>query len=148
MSLPYPILGVELIEKNLAFFHWGFCSVLWPITDLVKFYLMRCNQNTRISKVKTSSKTGVCYKMHCSWWFYRLLVVNSCSKLHVLCGYINISHRTLLGIFHLIERQSCHHIETSQLICRPNPLTGFYMIPTLAFNGLRTKATFTNAPNF
>ena len=28
------------------------------------------------------------------------------------------------------------HIETRQLICRPNQLTGFYMMVTLAFNEL------------
>ena len=38
--------------------------------------------------------------------------------------------------YQLIKRQSCHHIETSQLICRANQLTGFYMMTTLAFNEL------------
>ena len=36
----------------------------------------------------------------------------------------------------LIRRQSCHHIETSQLICKANQLTGFYMMATYAFNEL------------
>ena len=36
----------------------------------------------------------------------------------------------------IIQRQRCHHIETSQLICRTNQLTGFYMMATLAFNNL------------
>ena len=36
----------------------------------------------------------------------------------------------------LVKRQSCHHIETSQLICSANQLTGFYMIAILAFNEL------------
>ena len=36
----------------------------------------------------------------------------------------------------LIKRQSCHHIETSQLICPANQLTGFYMTTTLVFNEL------------
>ena len=36
----------------------------------------------------------------------------------------------------MIKRQSCHHIETNQLICRANKLTGFYMMVTLAFNEL------------
>ena len=36
----------------------------------------------------------------------------------------------------LIKRQSCHHIETSQLICFANQLTRFYMMATLAFNEL------------
>ena len=36
----------------------------------------------------------------------------------------------------LIKRKNCHHIETSQLICSPNQLTGFYMIATMAFNDL------------
>ena len=34
----------------------------------------------------------------------------------------------------LIKRQSCYHIENSQLICRANQLTGFYMMTILAFN--------------
>ena len=35
-----------------------------------------------------------------------------------------------------IMRQSCHHIETSNLICSPYHLTGSYMTTTLAFIGL------------
>ena len=35
------------------------------------------------------------------------------------------------------KRRSFHHIETSQLICRVNQSTGFYMIVTLAFNELK-----------
>ena len=34
------------------------------------------------------------------------------------------------------------HIKTSQLICNANQLLGFYMRPTLAFNGLRASAVF------
>ena len=30
-----------------------------------------------------------------------------------------------------------HHIETSQLICRANQLTGFYMMRTFVVKGLR-----------
>ena len=33
--------------------------------------------------------------------------------------------------------QSCHHTETSQLICSANRLTGFCMMATLVFNDLR-----------
>ena len=35
------------------------------------------------------------------------------------------------------KRQSCRPIETSQLICRANQMTGFYMIVILAFNKLK-----------
>ena len=42
---------------------------------------------------------------------------------------------------YFIKHQSCHHIETSQLICSVNQLTGFYMIATLAFNELSTVLT-------
>ena len=35
-----------------------------------------------------------------------------------------------------IEYQCCPHTETSQLMCRANQLTGFYMRVTLALNGL------------
>ena len=45
-----------------------------------------------------------------------------------------------IDLFHywlcLIKLQSCHHIETIQLIFRANQLTGFYMMATLAFNEL------------
>ena len=34
--------------------------------------------------------------------------------------------------------QYCPHIETSQLICTANQLTGFYMRTTLALHGLNT----------
>ena len=39
-----------------------------------------------------------------------------------------------------MKRQSCHHIDTNQLICFPNQLTGFYMIATLAFYELMKPA--------
>ena len=39
-------------------------------------------------------------------------------------------------ICELIKGQSCHHIETNQLICCTNQLTGVYMMTTLVFNGL------------
>ena len=35
------------------------------------------------------------------------------------------------------NNQCSHHIETSQLICSANQLTGFYMIGTLVVKGLR-----------
>ena len=38
--------------------------------------------------------------------------------------------------YYPIKRQNYHHIETSQLICRANQLTGFYMMATLAVNEL------------
>ena len=35
-----------------------------------------------------------------------------------------------------IKCRCCPHVETSQLICCANQLTGFYMRATLSFNGL------------
>ena len=35
-----------------------------------------------------------------------------------------------------IKHQSCHHLETSELICSTNQLPGFYMMTTLEFNAL------------
>ena len=40
-----------------------------------------------------------------------------------------------------MKRQSCHHVETIQLICFANQFTGFYMIATLAFNELTQENT-------
>ena len=38
-----------------------------------------------------------------------------------------------------IKCQCCPHIETSQLICTANQLTGFYMRETQALNGLNVS---------
>ena len=40
-------------------------------------------------------------------------------------------------VFKLIKQKSCHHIESSQLICKTIPMTGFYMIASLVFNELK-----------
>ena len=45
-------------------------------------------------------------------------------------------YRQLCSLFNGIKRQICDYIETSQLICSANQLTGFYMTATLAFNEL------------
>ena len=37
---------------------------------------------------------------------------------------------------YFIKHQGCHLIETSQLICRANQMTDFYMMATLAFDEL------------
>ena len=38
----------------------------------------------------------------------------------------------------LSASQCCPHIETSQMICCANQLTGFYMRATLTLNGVKT----------
>ena len=43
-----------------------------------------------------------------------------------------------------IKCQCCPHIETSQLICWANQLTGFYKRTTLALNGLKMKDFLNN----
>ena len=42
--------------------------------------------------------------------------------------------------------QSCHHIETNQLIGKANQLTGFYMMVTLTFNELILEAAYGHDP--
>ena len=42
----------------------------------------------------------------------------------------------------LIKHQSCHHLETSQLTCSANQLTGFYTMTTLEYNELRKNGCF------
>ena len=44
----------------------------------------------------------------------------------------------LFFVINPLKCQCCPHIETSQLISTANQLTGFYMMATLAFNGLRS----------
>ena len=43
----------------------------------------------------------------------------------------------MINLLDLIKHQSCHHIETSQFICRANQLTGFYMMAILVLNELK-----------
>ena len=45
-----------------------------------------------------------------------------------------------------IKCQCCLHIETSQLICTSNQLTGFYIRLSLAFTGLIIKDTYCTMP--
>ena len=51
-----------------------------------------------------------------------------------------------LSSFNLLNA-SCFHIETSQLICTANKLTGFFIKATLAFNGLHTAFLESFQPN-
>ena len=48
-------------------------------------------------------------------------------------------NKVLWGALWLIKRQNCFHIDISQLIFRANHLAGFYMMTTLAFNGLTMR---------
>ena len=89
--------------------------------------------------------------------FFFFKIVNICTVLTLLLtgGDIiteasfwllgSISLKCLFGVdlvtdgsisSYLIKHQSCHHIETSQLIWSANQFTGFYMMATLAFNDL------------
>ena len=45
-----------------------------------------------------------------------------------------------------IKCHCCPHIETSQLICIANQLTGFYISATLAFHGLMLVLTTVVVP--
>ena len=53
----------------------------------------------------------------------------------------------ILSYYFSLNAKSCLHIETSQLICRANQLTDFYMIGATAFNPLmpggNKKVTYT-----
>ena len=51
----------------------------------------------------------------------------------------SIVFQVLCNPIQLIKRQSCHQIETTQLICRVNQLTSFCMMATLAFNKLNKE---------
>ena len=53
-----------------------------------------------------------------------------------LSELVNFTSLEIINLINSLKRQSYRHIETSQLICRANQLTGFYMMATLAFNEL------------
>ena len=44
--------------------------------------------------------------------------------------------RLMFSEFNPLNAKCCPHIETSQLICKANQLTRFYVRATLVFNGL------------
>ena len=56
--------------------------------------------------------------------------------------------QVILLLRELIKSRICHHIETSQLICWANQLTGFYMMTTITFNELTTSILNVNMCNF
>ena len=76
-----------------------------------------------------------CFRPFFCKFFQKNHLAFSCSLINLLEFY---SQRLKASGFPclLIKRLSCHHIETDQLICFANQLTGFYMIATLAFNEL------------
>ena len=75
----------------------------------------------------------------------RLLVVQKTGEIayasQLFLDHLTSTVRQKVIYISLIKPQSCHHIETSQLICREKQLTGFYIMATLAFNELNKPAT-------
>ena len=66
-----------------------------------------------------------------NWYFVHptfIVLIYSTEFWHYVCRNVCRSY------IKLMKRQSYYHIETCQLICRVNQLTGFYMMVTLAFN--------------
>ena len=63
-------------------------------------------------------------------------------KRNVMMKKIKLYNVSKYIICEFIKGQSCHHIETNQLICCANQLTGVYMMATLVFNGLITISNF------
>ena len=48
--------------------------------------------------------------------------------------YIRIQENSIIIKFHLTFQDHCiHHVETSQMICSANQLTGFYILGNLNF---------------
>ena len=79
-----------------------------------------------------------------SWVIYSCLILEdgfvrncefviSCWYGEICSGYVDLDDNAIVNDK---ERQSCHDIETRQLICFANQLTGFYMMGTLVFNEL------------
>ena len=57
---------------------------------------------------------------------------------------IAFTHQNMKKNSEPIKYQCCPHIETNQLICCANQLTGFCMRAILGFNGLMDKVSFLN----
>ena len=74
------------------------------------------------------------------WWSLRVVPAGNKAKRLSLVNHttktIHDHHHHHHHHYHHIRNISCcPHVETGQLICCANQLTGFYMRATLAFNG-------------
>ena len=67
--------------------------------------------------------------------------LNQLQRIHYHGMFIKLkrfeNNLTAIKVTINIELQICCYMKTSQLICRANQLTGFYIMTTLAFNELR-----------
>ena len=94
-------------------------------------------------------------------WFFQLRLPSSpddintifnwlqkiCIKLYKKSFKSKVSRHLISIDYLLIKHRSCHHTETSQLICSSNQLASLYMMATLAFNELTNnpaKGLFTH----
>ena len=89
-------------------------------------------------------ETGSCQK---PIWYFK---VSGIIKTQILLNLLVIKIQILsLDRLNSLNVSHCPHIETSQLICSANQLTGFYMRETLTFNELNEQNEvhrFTNPP--
>ena len=80
-------------------------------------------------------------------WYFK---VSGIIKTQILLNLLVIKIQILsLDRLNSLNVSHCPHIETSQLICSANQLTGFYMRETLTFNELNEQNEvhrFTNPP--
>ena len=58
---------------------------------------------------------------------------------NIVYDFFNNFWKFFTNLYQLIKHQSYYHIETSQLICRANQLTGFHMMAALASNDFKTN---------
>ena len=123
--------------------------MLWPLVDQCSLIIPRSSRSQLLFRIGVLRNFVIFTGKHLCWSLfdkvesilqhisrgYCEIFKNSFFKMNISGSYFCISIYLAGNL--LIKRQSCHHIETSRLICRAYQLNRFYMMATLAFNEFR-----------
>ena len=116
----------DTLRVLLPFAQFKKCEEL-PWRSVILLKASACNFT------KSNTLSWVFFAFFKSFQWYQ--IAQSITIFH--CQFNFPKWRHMVEAYWLIKCQACHHIETSQLICRANRLAGFCMMATLAFSELR-----------
>ena len=118
-----------------------FLANIFPYSDWIRRFTPKSLWSIRIQEYTDQEKRPI-WKPFAQWIPYLFLDfwIKECLftpwRIFNLKCFNIFNPVSLIFEMQMDVRQSCYHIEISQLICSANQLTGFYMIATLAFNEL------------
>ena len=144
----------SVFQYFLSFHKFNCSKILWPdaLPDASRYddgaqYLYWdtiCQSRLKSHSPAHEMETASCQAPN---WYFK---VSGIIKTQILFNPLVIKIQILsLDRLNSLNASHCPHIETSQLICSANQLTGFYMRETLTFNELNEQNEvhrFTNPP--